>query len=643
MVVIFGTACHNCDMKKINQIANQILTHKNAYYAGKPQVSDEVYDALEADLKRLDPNHPVLSWVGTTDVNPALKVSHATKMLSLDKTYSMDDLNSWIGSNEVVSLFKLDGSSCSLIYENGILTMAKTRGDGLAGENITSKVLCIPSIPKLIPNNATAEVRGEIYCDESSFIELSIAMEKLGLDKPKSQRNIVAGLLGRKENVELAKHLGFKAFELISNERFSKESDKLNSLAKSGFDIPEFSIHQNLKDIDSRINETKSFMTEGDYLIDGLVFIYNDLSLHLELGETGHHPKYKLAFKFQGETKQAVVNSIDWQISRNGVLTPVANIEPVDLSGAMIARVTLHNYGQAKIHDIASGDTIEIVRSGEVIPKFLGVVKKSNNTFSSPVLCPGCDARLVVNDIRLMCVNTLCGTKIKEQILHYIEQANIEDLSDKRLDEMMSKGLVKNVTDLYKITKEDLLTLDKVKDKMAQKLWDNIQATKNQKLIQFISAIGVEGVSSGSKIEKMMNAGYSDLDGIMHITAEKLSAIDGFAEKSSKAFVESIRSKHVMINELLALGVTVKSETIEKLGSSLTGSNICITGELSAPRKDIELLIKQNGGLCVGSVSKKTTYLLTNETGSSSSKFVKAKELGIKIITEAELVSMTGN
>lgn len=628
-------------MKKIEQIASELLKHKTLYYAGKTIISDEAYDALEAELKELDAKHPVLGKVGAPVIDPALKVPHATKMLSLDKTYSQEDLISWIGNRDVVSIFKLDGSSCSLIYENGYLVMAKTRGDGEVGENILSKAVNIPSIPKFIPLMGLVEVRGEIFCTEENFNFLSEEMVSLNLDRPSSQRNIVAGLLGRKENLGLARHLSFNAFELITDEKLKLESEKLKKLSTLGFEVPYFEVHAKAQGIEERISEAKKFLTDGNYLIDGLVLIFNELSLHLELGETGHHPKYKLAFKFQGETKNAVISSIDWQVSRNGVLTPVANIEPVELSGAMIGRVTLHNYGQAKNHDLASGDTIEIVRSGEVIPKFLGVVSKSKNSFSHPVNCPSCEQKLSVIDIRLWCLNDKCPTKIKEQILNYIEKANIEDLSDKRLEEMMSKGIVKGIADLYKVSKDDLLSLDKVKDKMAQKLWDNIQATKSQKLIQFIAAVGVEGVSSGSKIEKMINAGFADLSSIMSITVEQLSAIDGFADKSAKTFVDSVALKKELISELLNLGVNVKSEVLEKLGSALAGATICITGELSAPRKEIELLIKQNGGMTSGSVSKKTTYLLTNETESSSSKFVKAKELGVKIITEAELIQMT--
>lgn len=626
----------------IQNLASEILKHKSLYYSGRPIISDEAYDKLESELRELSPEHPVLKLVGFLSVNNESKISHSSKMLSLDKKYSIEELKSWIKDREVISLFKIDGSSCSIVYENGILAVAKTRGDGEVGENITNKVSQILSVPKFVEIKGTSEVRGEIYCTEENFIGLSEEMVKMGLDKPSSQRNIVAGLLGRKEHSFLAKYLSFRAFELISDDKYQKESDKLNILSYNGFTTPEYKVHKNLEELEERIEETRDFLANGSYLIDGLVFVFNEISLHHELGETGHHPKYKIAFKFQGSTANAKIKSIDWQISRNGVLTPVANIEPVELSGAMISRVTLHNFGQARNHNLAPGDLIEVVRSGEVIPKFLGVVTKSSNNFSNPSTCQSCATDLIVNDIRLICPNRLCQAQLKEQILHYINQANIEDLSDKRLDEMMTKGLVKSIPDLYKLTLEGLLSLDKVKDKMAQKLLANIHATKNQKLAQFISAVGIEGVSSGSKIEKLTNAGFADLESIRKMTVDQLVKIDGFAAKSSYAFKESFDSKSELINELLNLGVTVKSEVIEKSSNSLEGASIVITGELSSPRKEFELLIKQNGGILSGSVSKKTTYLVTNETNSSSSKFVKAKELGVKIISEAELKLVIG-
>ncbi len=624
---------------RIQELEKLILHHKELYYRGKAELSDESYDKLEDELKKIDPTNPILKLIGHMQIDTNLKVAHQKKMLSLDKTYEEKDLINWIGSEVVLSVYKIDGSSCSLIYKDGHLSMAKTRGDGQFGENITKKAMFISDIPKWIPLEEEVEVRGEIFCIESNFFHLSKAMDEMGLDKPSSQRNIVAGLLGRKENIHLSSYLSFKAFDYISDEKFSKESEKLNKLKTLGFDLPEIEIHKDMASVEKRIQDAKEFMVKGDYLIDGLVFVYDDLKIHNELGETSHHPRYKLAFKFAGETKSTNITGIEWGVSRNGILTPVAHVEPVELSGAMISRVTLHNFGLVQNYELKPGDKIEIIRSGEVIPKFLGIVEKSDAKFTYPTICPSCQSKLVIQDIWLFCENEKCPAKIKEEILNYIQKSGIDDLSDKRLEEMINKGLVSGIADLYRLELEHFMLLDKVKEKLATKIYLNIQKSKNQSLAQFISAIGVEGVSL-TKCEKIISQGYNTLEKILSLSLDKMLLIEGFAEKSSQTFLESIHKKSALIDELLKLGVKVKADEVNLGEGPLKNLKFCITGELSMGRSDFEKLIKKNGGVMVTSVSKNTNYLITNETESSSSKFVKAKDLGILIISEEELLKM---
>lgn len=627
-------------MKKnrIQELEKIIIHHKELYYQGRAEVSDEQYDRYEEELKRLDPENPVLQIVGFKQSEVANKVEHQKRMLSLEKTYSEKDLENWIDNEQAISIFKIDGSSCSLIYENGHLILAKTRGDGKFGENITKKAIFISDIPKFIEGNKNIEVRGEVYCVEKNFFILSDEMKELGLETPTSQRNIVAGLLGRKENIQLSRHLSFQAFDIISDEKFEKEHEKLECLKKMGFTTPEYVIHKGTKNLTQRIEEAKDFMSGGDYLIDGLVFVYDNLKLHEELGETNHHPRYKIAFKFAGETKIAKINEIEWGVSRNGTLTPVALIEPTELSGAKISRVTLHNFGLVQNYQLKAGDKIEIIRSGEVIPKFLAVHERSSGIFAYPKFCPSCGSGLLIDDIWLFCENELCPAKIKEEILNYIFKANIEDISDKRLDEMIRKGLIKNIPDLYRLQQSDFLILDKVKDKLANKMYENIQKSKKQTLSQFISAIGVEGVSV-AKSEKIISQGYNTLEKVMGLTLEQMLKIEGFAEKSSESFLNSIIKKRTLVNELIDLGVVVRSDEISTGEGPLKGLKFCITGELSLPRPQIEKMIKINGGI-ISSVSKNLNFLVTNEQESTSSKFLKAKTLGIKIIDEDSLMKM---
>lgn len=624
--------------KRIQELEKLILHHKERYYLGSAEISDEKYDQLENELKKLDPENPVLQIVGFKQTEAVSKVEHQRKMLSLDKTYDEKDLGKWVGKEEVVSVFKIDGSSCSLIYENGHLVTAKTRGDGQFGENITKKAVFIPDVPKHIDHKGTIEVRGEVYCIEKNFYVLSKEMQDLGLGAPTSQRNIVAGLLGRKENIQLCRHLNFQAFDVISDEKFSREHEKLDLLKKLGFITPDYIVHKTKKDVEERIAEAKDFMANGDYLIDGLVFIYDNLKLHAELGETSHHPRYKIAFKFAGDTKVAKINEIEWGVSRNGTLTPVALIEPTELSGAMIGRVTLHNFGMVQNYQLKAGDKIEIIRSGEVIPKFLGVVERSNATFTYPSHCPSCESKLKVEDIWLFCENDKCPTKVREEILNYIHKSGVDDVSDKRLEEMINKGLVEGIPDLYRLKIEDFLLLDKVKEKLATKMFENIQKTKHQSLAQFISAIGVEGVSI-AKSEKIIAQGYNTLDKILSLTLEKMLAIEGFAEKSSASILGSLDRKRPLIEELLSVGVEVKADEVASGEGPLSGLKFCITGELSQPRPQVEKLIKQNGGVIAG-VSKNLSFLVTEETDGTSSKFVKAKALNVPIINEKELMKM---
>ncbi|MCM2350254.1 MAG: NAD-dependent DNA ligase LigA [Bacteriovoracaceae bacterium] len=624
--------------KRIQELEKLILHHKERYYLGHAEISDEQYDLYEDELKSLDPANPVLELVGFKQTETLNKVEHQRKMLSLDKTYDENDLKKWVGHEEVVSVFKIDGSSCSLIYENGHLVTAKTRGDGVFGENITKKAVFIPDIPKHIPGSQNLEIRGEVFCIEKNFFILSKEMQDLGLEAPTSQRNIVAGLLGRKENIQLSRHLSFQAFDLINEEKFSREHQKLDKLKSFGFVTPDYLVHKSGKGLEERIAEAKDFMSGGDYLIDGLVLVYDNLKLHEELGETSHHPRYKLAFKFQGETKVARIQDIEWGVSRNGTLTPVALIEPTELSGAVIGRVTLHNFGMVQNFQLKAGDKIEIIRSGEVIPKFLGVVERSENKFVYPENCPSCDSKLVIEDIWLFCENESCPAKVKEVILNYVHKAGIDDVSDKRLDELINKGLVVGIPDLYRLEKDDFLLLDKVKEKLATKMYENIQKTKSLGLAQFISAIGVEGVSI-AKSEKIIAQGYNTLEKIQQITLDKMLQIEGFAEKSSLSILKSLKKKQSLIEELLSVGVVVKADEISSGEGPLSGLKFCLTGELSQPRPQIEKMIKMNGGVIAG-VSKNLNYLVTNEEESSSSKFVKAKSLGVPIINEAQLMKM---
>lgn len=623
-------------MNRIQKLESEIIKHKALYYQGRPEITDFEYDKLEEELKKLDPKNPVLQIVGST-TSASDKIKHDKKMLSLEKTYVLEDLVSWMGSEEILSTMKLDGISCSLVYQDGDLFLAKTRGDGTFGENITKKVMWISNVPKFISYKNKVEVRGELFCDEESFFKLSKEMTDIGLEKPTSQRNIVAGLMGRKDNLELCRYIKFMAFDYISDEPVKTEEKKFEHLTKHGFLIPEVEVHSTKKSLEDVIDRARHFMAEGDYQIDGLVFTYNKMALHDELGETSHHPRYKLAFKFQGESKTTTLKEISWSVSRNGILTPVGEVEPVELSGAMISRVTLHNYGVVSANNLKAGDVIEIIRSGEVIPKFLSVVKPSSAKFLIPDHCPSCDSKVEIVDIRIFCRNDNCPGKNKEIILNFIQKIGIEDLSGKRLEELINAKMVKNIPDLYRLEASDLMKLDKVKDKLSNKLIESIQKTKKVDLITFLSSLGITG-GAYNKCEKVVRAGFDSITKIKKLSIEQLMGVESFAEKSATEFLSSLKEKFTLIDELVDLGFEFTVE--ETRETEITGKKICITGALSEKRQVVEDKIREGGGIVVSSVSKNTDILVTNETDPNSSKFKKALELKIKIITEAELLKL---
>ncbi|MCK5072080.1 MAG: NAD-dependent DNA ligase LigA [Bacteriovoracaceae bacterium] len=625
-------------MERIKRLEEEILRHRALYYQGRSEISDNEYDLLEEELKSIDPNNYVFSIVGS-ELKGRGKVRHKAKMLSLNKTYDIDDLREWIGVDNVVSTYKIDGVSCSLIYQNGRLSMGKTRGDGTYGENITSKLMWIESIPKDLDGlTDTIEIRGELYCPEEKFFHLADEMEKIGQDRPSSQRNIVAGLMGRKENLELCRYISFQAFEYMAEELpFNSEHDKFKLMSNLGFETPNFILHTDNTRIEDAIEEAKVFMSEGDYQIDGLVFAYDELEKQRSLGETSHHPRYKMAFKFKGESKVTTIKKIIWSVSRNGVLTPVGNVEKIELSGARISRVTLHNFGMVRHYNLKHGDRIEIIRSGEVIPKFLSVVESSGEQFEYPSKCPECGAETIIEDIRLYCSNPNCSARIKEQILNFIQKIGIYDLSSKRLDALIESGMVKSTVDVYKLSIDDFKKMDKVKDKLAEKMHKSIQGTKHVDFVTFLASLGISG-GAYNTCKKVVDAGFNSIEKISKLTVSELSLIDSFAEKSSEEFLKSFNEKLPLINELIGVGFLFKTHSsVEK---PLDGKKICITGALSEKRSLIEKWIRDAGGVITGSVSNKTDYLLTNDQESNSSKFKKAKQFGVEIISEEKVKKM---
>lgn len=633
--------------KKIATLVNQIIDHKAKYYAGTPEISDVKYDAIEEELRKVCPNHPVLSMVGNgQNISSNKKVVHKKPMLSLSKTYSMDELVSWKKDHDVVGTLKLDGNSLSLMYENGQLKLAKTRGNGQQGENVTDKILwvadCIPFTDDSRVKNF--EVRGELFCTESRFIELSEEMISKGLEPPTNPRNIVAGILGRKQFLSLARYFNFNAFDVILEEDqeqiFSSEMEKFKWLESIGFKLPDYALIRTEIELEKFLGQAKLFMEEDEIGIDGAVFTYNDSSLHKKLGETAHHPRYKMSFKWQGSTATTKIVGFIWATSRLGIVTPVAIIEPTVLSGATITNVTLHNAAHVKLFELKVGDEIEIVRSGEVIPKFLSIVNKSEGQCIIPEKCPSCHESLEFDGVRLICKNSvICPAQQVGTILNWIKAASIDDMSEKRLQSMVDLGFVKHMSDLYLLTMEDMLKLPLTKEKMAKKLYENIQASKNLTLVQFLNGIGIQG--AGVTTWENLLQHYPTLDQVRKLQIEQIVVIDGFAEKSSQQIVDGLSQKSDDIEKLISVGVNpvAYQPRVANTDSKISGKTIVITGTLSHPRNEFEQAILEAGGKLGSTISKNTDALIIADPNSNSSKAKKARELGVTLWSEEDFWS----
>ena len=624
---------------KLKKLEGKIREHKALYYQGRGELLDEEYDELEDQLRSMNPQSHVLNLVGTKKLSSS-KVKHKVEMLSLDKTVEREELDKWIGDRDVISMYKIDGSSCSLIYREGKFCQAKTRGDGFFGEDITKNIEWIGEIPKQVKMK-NCEIRGEVYCKKDNFFKLSQEMKDLELDIPRSQRNIVAGLIGRKDNIEFCRYLSFFAFDIISNEIvFKTEKEKIDYIKNDlKFFVPKTILHKKKEKIDKVIEATKSFITKGGYLIDGLVFSYNDLFYHKEMGHTAHHPRYRMAFKFKGKAKRAKIKEIIWSVSRNGHLVPVANIEPIELSGATVSRVTLHNYRLVTKNRLKKDDEINIVRSGEVIPKFIEVLKSSSKKFEIPKRCPSCNKIVQEEDVHVVCPNKDCPDRKREEILDFIHKIGIQGFSIKRLRIVMDAGLVQEIPDLYRLKVEDLMSLERTKEKLANGIILEIEKSKRCSLVVFLSALGISG-GAYNKCKKIVQSGFNTIDKIKNLSVEGLCQIESFAEKSAEVFINSLSSRRVVIHDLLRLGFDLQKDNFGSGDLALFGKNIVLTGKLSRNRLDIEKEIRENGGSLFSSVSKKVDYLVINDKDSQSSKAKKAREMGVPMISEEEFFKL---
>ncbi len=677
-------------LARIKELEQKIIHHKTLYYRGETEISDAEYDALEDELKKLSPTSPALELVGSAFL--AKEVPHEVPMLSLGKSRDPKDIENWlraanikeqkslakakgVSADKVELAFekalvsvKMDGSSASLIYKDGRFVSASTRGDGYFGENISAQ-LSFASFPKEVLLGGKIknfEIRGEVCISKENFgalsqkiIEKNIAERKAeekaidqvaeggekNIEGPKSIRNIVAGLLHTKaDNSAIANcsFLDFIAYEIIAPAMDIKsEEEKFLLLADAGFIVPPHWLWEKDGDFADIIKEYRQLCEEFPYLSDGLVIAIDNLKRQKARGLTAHHPKGKMAFKFQAETAKTTLREVEISIGRTGKLSFVGIVDPVNLSGATVSRVTLHNSSYIEAEELGVGAVIEISRSGEVIPKHERTLVPAKEPLPMPEKCPYCGAPLSRSEsgVDLLCQNEACFGRRVNALLYFINTCGIEFIGERTLWRLMAEEKVKNISDLYRLDAEKLQVLkqgDSVSDKLEQKILNSIDEHRVLPLNTFLAACGIDGF--GHAAVKALLEKHPKITELKELKSAEICQISGLGEVLSKNIEEGLKEKAwPLLDALTAAGVRV----ITAAGSGpLKDLTFVVTGSLEhISRKEAEERIERLGGTFSSSVGKKTSYLVCNKP-SNSTKYQRALSYGVKIINEEELLRL---
>jgi DNA ligase (NAD+) len=656
--------------KEIEKLREKLRYHEYRYYVlDDPEISDAAYDGLMEKLKGLEAAHPELITpdsptvrVGGTPREGFQKVQHARAMLSLDNAFSYDALSDFDrrvreGSGkekiEYIAEHKFDGLSISLQYEDGVLVRGVTRGDGTTGEDVTPNVKTIRSIPlqvdaavlKKAKLRSDFEVRGEVLMTRKAFETLNRQQEETGGKIFVNARNSAAGAVRVLDpSITAARRLDFFAYYLFVDGKvpFPKHSESLQALKQLRFRASDD--WKLCNGIDAVIEYCDDWDTKREklpYEIDGVVIKVNSTAIQNELGFTSKAPRWAIAYKYPARQETTIVNDIIVQVGRTGALTPVAMLEPVQVGGVTVSRSTLHNMDEVERLGVQIGDTVLIERAGEVIPHVLKVVKEGKNRkpFRMPKHCPECHSAIhhVEGEVAYRCVNAACPAKRKESILHYASRhaLNIDGLGDKIVDQLVDKGLVKDVADLYALKEDQVAALDRMAGKSAQNLLAEIEGSKKNSLARLIYALGIRFV--GERTGQLLAEHFSSLEELSAGTEEQLVAVNEVGPKVAAAIVEffSEPANRQLIKKLHKAGVHPTAEKREVKSQKLAGKSFVFTGGLAnRSREEAGELVQQHGGKVSGSVSKKTDYVVVGTD--PGSKYDKAKELGVTILTESE-------
>ena len=633
-----------------------------AYYFGEePIMSDMDWDALYDQLSALEkesgvvlPDSPT-HRVGGKPLSAFAEHTHRTRLWSMDKVQSLEQLDEWIRRTEKLAdgapldyyvEYKFDGLTLNLTYDGGILVQAATRGNGVTGEAILPQARTIRSVPLTIPFKGFLEVQGECIMRLSTLERYNAtASEPL-----KNARNAAAGAIRNLDPAVTAERrldAFFYQVGTIEGRTFASQPEMLDFLRENGFPVSDYlGCPKNRDELIACIKEIGNVRPELDFLIDGVLVKVGDFSLREQMGFTDRFPRWAVAYKFEAEETITTLNDVTWELGRTGKLTPLAHVEPVDFYGVTVRKATLNNYGDIQRKRVAIGAQVWIRRSNDVIPEIMGRVgepQEGEKAVIRPTHCPACGSELVERGAHIFCTNREgCRPQAIARMTHFVsrEAMDVEGLSEKTLAQLYDQMGVRDCADLYSITMEQALSLEGFKERKAKKLLDALAASKHCKLDAFLHAIGIPNI--GRKTARDLAAAFGTLDKVSHASAEELVAIPDVGDIVAQSVTEyfSYPENQTMIARLLEAGVQPQ-EAAGRAEGVFTGMSIVVTGTLpTLSRNEAEDLIRSNGGTAASSVSKKTAFVVAGEK--AGSKLTKAETLGIEVIDEAELLRRVG-
>ena len=643
----------------------EIERHNRLYYDNDaPEISDYEYDMLMQRLKKIEAenpdfvssNSPTQHVGGTFSEGLFAPVEHKVQMGSLRDVFSFEDIRDFdrkvretVKNPVYVVEPKIDGLSVSLEYVKGKFVRGSTRGNGFVGEDVTANLMTITSIPKTLDDAPEfLEVRGEVYIPTEVFYSIVEKQEENGEKPFKNPRNAAAGSL-RQKNSEITRERRLSVFifniQQIDGKDIDTHSGGLDFLASLGFPVtPSYNCFDNIEDVVSEIEKIGQNRGKYSFDIDGAVVKVNSLTDREALGATAKYPRWAVAFKYPPEEKETVLREIEINVGRTGALTPTAIFDPIMLAGTSVSRAVLHNQDFISEKDIRLGDTIVVRKAGEIIPEVLYSKEHTPNSepYLIPSRCPSCDSEVFRSDDEavIRCINPKCPAQLSRNIIHFASKAamDIDGLGPAIIDTLIEEGLISSAADLYKIVPEQLENIEGLGKKSAQNLVNSIAASKQRELSNVLTALGIRHI--GEKVAELISERLNTIDAVMAADYDTLCAIDGVGEEMAKSIIRffSEEQSKSLINSLKEAGVNMSQSAKEK-GSKFLGLTFVLTGTLPTyTRDEASEIIKNLGGKVSGSVSKKTSYVVAGEE--AGSKLTKANELGVTVITEAELMKM---